>query len=115
MYSRPLLLTSTRTSPAIPRVELQTSAPSLAHRARRVTPPMRHCRYPSDSETEEKPAPYTVTGVPPSARTRAGETLLTDIACWYVKDAPVSAYCCPFIDSCTAFAPIAWSGVAHSS
>ena len=56
------------------RVELHTIALELAHTARRTAPPMRHVSTPSDSDDDEKPSPCTVTGVPPSDSTVAGET-----------------------------------------
>ena len=84
MYSRALLLTSTRTSPAAARVALHTTAPSLAHCARRTAPPRRHVSTPSASDADEKPPPCTVNGVPPSDDTIDGETQLTDAAAWYV-------------------------------
>ena len=73
MYSRALLLTSTRASPAAARVELHTIALELAHTARRTDTPMRHVSTPSDSDDDEKPSPCTVTGVPPSDSTVEGE------------------------------------------
>ena len=73
VYSRALLLTSTRASPAAARVELHTIALELAHTARRTAPPTRQVSTPSDSDTDEKPEPCTVTGVPPSESTVAGE------------------------------------------
>ena len=73
VYSRALLLTSTRASPAAARVELHTIALELAHTARRVALPIRHVSTPSASDADEKPAPCTVTGVPPSDRADAGE------------------------------------------
>ena len=48
------------------------------------TAPSKHSRYPSDAECDEKPRPSTVSGVPPSARTTAGDTLLTDADAWNV-------------------------------
>merc|ERR1712185_547388 len=66
VYSRALLLTSMRASPAAARVELHTSALELAHTARRTTLPKRHVSEPSASDADEKPLPCTVTGVPPS-------------------------------------------------
>ena len=73
MYSRALLLTSTRASPAAARVVLHTIALELAQTARRTIPPMRHVSTPSDSDADENPPPCTVTGVPPSDNTVAGE------------------------------------------
>ena len=94
-YSRPLLLTSTRADPddAAPRVELHTHAPSPDQRARRTPPPTRQTSHPTDSDDDEKPTPRTVTGVPPSEKTRAGEANRTDAARWYVNDGPDKAYC----------------------
>ena len=74
VYSCPLLLTSTTASPAAARVVLHTTADALAHTARRTAPPMRHVSTLSDSDAEEKPAPCTVRGVPPSASAELGDT-----------------------------------------
>ena len=73
MYSRALLLSSTRDSPATARVALHTTAETLAHCARRTAPPMRHVSTPSDSDADEKPPPCSVSGVPPSASAELGE------------------------------------------
>ena len=115
VYSRALLLTSTRASPDGARVVLHTSAPSDAHAARRTPPPMRHVSTPSASDTDEKPPPRTVSGVPPSDATVDGETHATDAARWYVYVAPLDAYCCPFIDSISDTPPAACIGDEHSS
>ena len=62
VYSRALLLTSTRASPAAARVALLTSAPEYAHAARRTAPPTRQVSTPSTSDAAEKPPPRTVSG-----------------------------------------------------
>merc|ERR1711995_268144 len=53
VYSRALLLTSMRDSPAAARVVLHTIAVALAHTARRTAPPMRHVSTPNDSDADE--------------------------------------------------------------
>ena len=73
LYSRALLLTSSRDVPAGARVALHTSALELAHTARRTAPPTRHVSTPSASDADEKPLPCTVRGVPPSESALAGE------------------------------------------
>jgi hypothetical protein len=115
VYSRALLLTSTRASPAGARVALHKSDPAADHAARRDAPPTRHDSTPSDSDEDEKPPPRTVSGVPPSAADDDGDTHATDAAGWYVYDAPRAAYCCPFIDSNTRAPPAACNGAEHSS
>ena len=45
---------------------------------------MRHVSTPRPSDTDEKPLPCTVRGVPPSDDTIDGDTQLTDAAAWYV-------------------------------
>eukprot|EP00966_Prymnesium_polylepis_P135007 3120326-Prymnesium_polylepis.1 len=74
VYSRPLLLTSMRTAPAVARVVLHTTAFALTHCARRTDVPSRHSSVPTASDAAEKCAPCTVTGVPPSASADAGDT-----------------------------------------
>ena len=83
----------------------------------RALPPTRHRRHPSDSDADASPAPCTVTGAPPSAGTRGGDTALTAHAPAYVNHATGGdpAYCCPFIDTPTPRAPAEASGLAHSS
>ena len=93
MYSRALLLTSMRDSPADARVALHTIAELLDHTARRTDPPMRHVSTPSASDAEEKPPPCTVSGVPPSASAELGERYATPAAGWYVYRTPLGAYC----------------------
>ena len=93
VYSRALLLTSMRDSPAAARVALHTIADALAHTARRTAPPMRHVSTPSDSDADEKPPPCTVSGVPPSESAELGERYLTHAAGWYVYHTPLRAYC----------------------
>ena len=93
VYSRALLLTSTRADPAIARVVLQTSALELAHTARRTALPIRQVSRPRASDADEKPLPCTVIGVPPSASTLPGDTKLTLSADWYSYVAPLSMYC----------------------
>ena len=115
MYSRALLLTSTRASPADARVALHTSALSLAHTARRTEPPIRHVSTPSASDAAEKPEPCTVRGVPPSASAAAGVTALTSADGWYVYETPLGAYCWPFTESSTDDDPAKRTGVTHSS
>ena len=115
LNSRPLLLTSTETSPALERVELHTTAFSLNHRARRTTPPMRHSNRPKDSAAPWKALPCTVSGVPPSASAMLGDTKLTDNDSRNVYSTPESLYCCAFIDSISAFVPSDCNGVTHSS
>ena len=69
----------------------------------------------SDSDADANPPPSTVSGVPPSDSATVGEMDLTDAAGWYVYDAPLDAYCWPFIDSCTTTTPDACTGDEHSS
>ena len=76
---------------------------------------MRHSSRPSASDADEKCAPCTVNGVPPSATTDAGEMELTTAAGWYVYSTPPPLYCCAFIDTNSAFAPKECTGVEHSS
>ena len=62
--STPFVLTSTNTYPANDdAVLLHTSDVSPTYCARAVVVLNRQSRYPSDSETAEKPLPDTVTGV----------------------------------------------------
>ena len=61
-------------------------------------------------------APYTVTGVPPSAAPRSGHTDDTDADATYVKPTPPELNCCAFIDTSTRRdPPPLCAGVAHSS
>ena len=116
MYSRALLLTSTRASPAAVRVVLHTIALALAHTARRTAPPMRHVSTPSDSDADEKPPPCTVSGVPPSAAPRDGHTDDTDADGTYVNSTPDDENCTPFSDTSTRRAPAPTDADdAHSS
>ena len=64
-----LLITSSRKGEG-----KSTTALALAHTARRTDTPMRHVSTPSASDDEENPSPCTVTGVPPSDSTVAGDT-----------------------------------------
>ena len=128
MYSRALLLASTANAPPTPtptppRVELHTTDDAPAQRARRDATPTRHTRYPSASDDDEYPPPSTVSGVPPSASARDGESALTDGASTYVNRAPTArcaaptpdSYCCAFIDRRTALPPSECAADAHSS
>ena len=53
--------------------------------------------------------------MPPSDDAVDGESHPTDDAGWYVYDAPLRAYCWPFIDSTTRAPPDACTGDEHSS
>ena len=94
---------------------LHTTAFALAHLARRAVPPTRQSSIPEASAASEKCAPYTVTGVPPSLGTLAGDTELTAAAGWYVYSTLPPPYCCPFIERSSRFAPSEWTGAEHSS
>merc|ERR1740130_2158770 len=121
LYSRALLLASSRASPARERPTAHESARALAHRARRAAPPTRHSRYPAASDADEKPLPCAVTTVPPSASARAGTSQLTADAGWYVKRAapaaapPAAPYCRAFTESATRAAPSPRAADAHSN
>merc|ERR1740130_640431 len=121
LYSRALLLASSRASPARDRPTAHESARALAQRARRAAPPTRHSRYPAASDADEKPLPCAVTTVPPSASARAGTSQLTADAGWYVKRAappaapPAAPYCRAFTESATRAAPSPRAADAHSS
>ena len=54
-----------------------------------------------------------MSGVPPSDSATVGEIELTDA--WYVYDAPLRAYCCPFIESSTPTLPAECTADEHSS
>ena len=53
----------------------------------------RHSSAPAASAPAEKPLPSTVTGVPPSAAPRVGESDDTAAAGWYVKRTPLDENC----------------------
>ena len=91
--SSPLPLTSSATCPAAASVLLHTTAVLLTSDARTTLPLKRHCRYPSPSDTAEKPLPCTVTDVPPSDAPRSGHTDDTASAAWYVNATPLALNC----------------------
>ena len=95
VYSRPLVLSSSATYPAARAraVELHTSADSLTYAAGVTDAFQRHSSAPAASAPAEKPLPSTVTGVPPSAAPRVGESDDTAAAGWYVKRTPLDENC----------------------
>ena len=73
--SRPFVLTSTDTTPGSDTEELlHTMDVSLTHAARTDVVLKRHIKYPSDSDTDWKPLPDTVTGVLASDTAVEGHT-----------------------------------------
>jgi hypothetical protein len=72
---------------------LHTSADSLTYAAGVTDAFQRHSSAPAASAPAEKPLPSTVTGVPPSAAPRVGESDDTAAAGWYVKRTPLDENC----------------------
>jgi hypothetical protein len=88
--SRPFTPTSTDDAPAPDdAVALHRSDEPLARRPSTTEAPTRHCKYPSDSDDNEKPPPCTVSGAPPSDAPRNGHTDDTDADGTYVNSTPL--------------------------
>ena len=93
-----------------------TSDDSLTYAADTTVAFRRQTNAPAASADDEKPTPTTVSGVPPSAATRAGHTDDTDAATRYVNETPLDENCWPFIDTVTRREPDPDDGGdAHSS
>jgi hypothetical protein len=75
--------------------ELHTSADSLTYADGVTDAFQRHSSAPAASagREAEKPLPSTVTGVPPSAAPRVGESDDTAAAGWCVKRTPLDENC----------------------
>ena len=99
VYSRPLLLTSSDTTPpdaddaADDAVVLHASADSLTYAAATSVPSMRQRSAPNASADDENPLPSTVSGVPPSDAPLKGHTDDTDANGRYVNAALLDANC----------------------
>ena len=93
VYSRPFVLASTDAYPAGARVVLHTSVDSSTYAAAVEDAFQPHSSAPAASADAEKPLPRTVTGVPPSAAPRVGETDDTAAAGRYVKRTPLDENC----------------------
>ena len=89
---------------------------SLTKAARTDVVLKRHTKYPSDSDTDWKPLPDTVTGVLASDTAVEGHTDDTAADATYVNSTPLELNCCPFRETSTRRIIAAdCIGVAHSS